>query len=247
MKTINGISSFFCLFFALILFTSTTTDSGDPNAISGAPVTYVSADFQISTVSTPGGLCKGYDSRIRVTVTNAGMAGYAQDIPVKLVVSQTGSQTRTYFSKVKGGFAGRDTYGKEVWFDKVRIDNYKNVRLHATVNYDKKITETNYGNNDKIADAKVGGACGAPVAQKGKKLTVRVFDTPSSSPRTGLYVELRKGSLIKNGNTGNTGAAVIDNVPSGTYNLIVKQGTAVLENRNYVMPGYDTSLNIILD
>lgn len=247
MKKIKLFSSTLSLFLALIVFMSTTTEAGDPSSVSGLSTDYFAPDFRISQITTPGGLCKGYDSRVRVTVTNAGMAGYKQDIPVRLVVSQSGGVTKTYLGKVKGGFAGRDNYGQAVWFDHVQINNYKEVKLHATVNHDKSITETNYGNNDKIAKAKVANACGATAVKTGKRLSVRVFDSPTSSPRKGLYVELRKGSIIRNGNTGNTGTVQINDVPVGSYNLIVKQGTAVLENRSYVMPAYNASLNIILD
>lgn len=248
MKAIKLISTVFSLFIAVIAFMSTTTEAGDPSYSSGSSEVYFAPDFRISRVATPGGLCKGGDSRVSVTVTNAGMAGYKQDVPVTLVVSQPGSKTKTYTSKVRNGFAGRDNYGQTVWFNDITIHNYKAVKLHATVNRDKSIQETNYGNNDKITTAKVGKACGnQPVAQKGKKLSVRVFDSPTSSPRTGLYVEMRKGSIVRNGNTGNTGTAQIKDVPTGSYYLIVKQGTAVLENRTYVMPAYDASLNIVLD
>jgi hypothetical protein len=121
------------------------------------------------------------------------------------------------------------------------------VKLHAKVNLDKTIQESNYGNNDKIISAKVGQECGALAAQTSKKLSIRVYDSPNTSPRPGLYVEVRNGSFIRVTNIGNTGTAQVEDVPSGSCNIIVNQGTAVLEDRTYVMPGYDASLNIVLD
>jgi hypothetical protein len=249
MKTINLFLIVFSFFTLLILCMSTTTEAGDPSFSSETMEEFFAPDFRISNIATPGGLCKGNESKVRVTVTNSAIAGYRHDIPVTLVVSEPGRKTQTYWGKIRNGFAGKDNKGQAVWFNNVLINDYKDVTLHAKVNEDKSIEETNYGNNDKKIKAKASHACGAPsaTAQPGKRLSVRVLDSPNSSPRTGLQVELRKGSIVRNGNTGNTGTAQIDDVPSGSYSLIVKQGTAVIEDRTYVMPNYNASLNIILD
>jgi hypothetical protein len=247
MKTINLFSTVFGFLALSFLFMSNTHDADDPGGNSGSMEEFFAPDFRISQIATPGGLCKGYESKVRVTVTNSSTAGYSQDIPVTLVVSEPGRPNRSYYGKVHGGFAGQDNQGQAVWFNNVQINDYKQVTLHAKVNTDKSIQETNYGNNDKIIKAKAASACGAQVALQGKTLSVRVYDTPSSPPRTGLSVELINSSLTLVGNTMNTGTATITDVPPGSYHLIAKQGTAVAESRTYVMPPYNASLNIVLD
>ena len=249
MKNLKLIATALGFFALLIIGMSATTDAGDPASVSMEMEDYWKPDFRVSRIATPGGLCQGSASKIRVTVTNSGMAGYRQDIPVTLFVSQPGAAPKSYLGKVRRGFAGRDNRGQSVWFHNVQIQNLNQVTMRAVVNHDKTIQETSFQNNSKLQRARVGKVCGAlsAPALAGKTLSVRVFDSPTSSPRTGLYVEMRKGSTVRNGNTGNNGTAQIQDVPKGRYNLIVKQGTAVLESRSYYMPTYNASLNIILN
>lgn len=228
------------IFLAGMSFTSSTD-----NALLGFD--YFAPDFRVSYVTASGGLCEGTQNKVRVTVTNNGNSGYKQDIPVRLAVSQKGSKTQYYIGKVRRGFSGRDSRGKAVWFHNIKIKNQEKVTLTAEVNYDKSVTETAYGNNRKSTTVKPKGKCGESVAQTGKTLSVKVFDTPSSPPRTGLYVEVRKGSFVKAGNTGNAGTAYLKPIPTGSYNVLVRQGTAVVEERTYIMPNYNASLNIVLD
>ncbi len=231
-------ASLFGIFMIGMSFTSADHEMGE----------YFAADFRVSNIRTPGGMCYGKsENKVMVTVTNQGNSGYKQDIPVRLAVAQKGSKTKYYTGKVRRGFTGRDTRGQTVAFNNIYIKNGEQVTLTAEVNHDKSVSESAYGNNRRTIKVRPKGKCGDAQAANGKTLSVRVYDNPGGSPRTGLGVEVRKSGFVKNGNTGNNGTAAITNVPVGSYTIRVNQGTSILETRTYVMPAYNATLNIVLD
>ncbi len=204
-------------------------------------------DLRVSAIATPGGLCQGNESKVRVTITNSQMAGVKAKIPVILYVSQQGQQPKSYVGYVSG-IGAKDNYGQPVWFNNVEISGTNSVTLKASVNPDQEIEESVYKNNTKVITAKPKNvACGqAPVAQ-GYPLTVYAQAQGQGGPISGAQITITKSTGQSfSGITGDDGKAVIANLPSGACNIkLVKQGYNDATTY-FVMTSYATNKTVTM-
>jgi len=219
-------------------------------------------DLKVSAIATPGGLCKGKNAKVRVSITNSQRVGVKEDIPVILYVKQNG-YTASYVGKLKGGIGPGANTGQPVWFNEVQIDNVSSVEFRAVVNPDLEIPETVYNNNTKVVRVRT-KSCGQTGTQQGKTLTVTVFKWGTWSAGhgdgiSGAAVVVVKNGQTYSGTTNSQGKAVISSVPKGTYRIsVTKSGyQQVKDNLNgtnpphypatyktFSMPTYDTNTNI---
>ena len=188
-------------------------------------------DLKVSAIATPGGLCKGNESKVRVSITNSQMAGVKVKIPVILYVSQNGERPSSYVGYLESGIGPNANSGQPVWFNNVVIPaTNKTVTLKAVVNPDHEIEESAPNNNTKVITAKVTKACGqAPQPAQGATLTVTAYVGPwNNSNYTGLpqaAVTIVKSGQTYTGTTGSNGKATFPNLPAGQCNItVVKQG-----------------------
>ncbi|MBK8506734.1 MAG: carboxypeptidase regulatory-like domain-containing protein [Saprospiraceae bacterium] len=209
-------------------------------------------DLRVSAIATPGGLCKGNESKVRVSITNSQSVGVSADVPVILFVSQSGEQPSSYVGYLKGGIGPNANSGQPVWFNNVVIPaTNKTVTLKALVNPDGDIEESVQNNNTKVISAKVTKACGqATQPAQGATLTVTAYVGPwNNSNYTGLpqaAVTIVKSGQTYTGTTGSNGKATFPNLPAGQCNItVVKQG---FQNGTKVfnMSTYNNNTNVAM-
>lgn len=240
MKTLKFFSSVLTLF--IFLFTTSVGHAGTGYAIK--------PDLRVSQISTPGGLKKGSCSKIRVTITNPGMAPAKGTIPVILYVSQSGYPPKSYVGYLQGGLGPNSNYGKSVWFNNVEIASTGTVTLKAFVNPDHQIQESVYNNNTKIIKAKVSQYCGgSSTPVQGAKLEVTVYEEGTWQYGSYSAIQGAKITVTKNGQTytgysGNNGKYVFSSIPKGMVQIKVQKYGYQTVIQNYNMPTYYAKKNI---
>ena len=222
-------------------------------------------DLRVSAISTPGGLCKGNKSKVRVSITNSQMAGVKVDIPVILFISQNG-YSHSYVGKLKRGIGPRANSGQPVWFNDVVIDNTSQVTIKAVVNPDHEIHESVWNNNTKVVKVKVKGDCNQPTTQQAAKMIVTVYKSGTWSggqgqPISGATVTVTKNGQNYSGTSGNNGKATINGVPKGSCKIRVirsgyyqvgppsnqyPDGVPYPNGQSYNMPTYEAKVNIAM-
>lgn len=211
-------------------------------------------DLRVSKIATPGGLCKGNDSKVRVTITNPSMAAAKGTISVILYVSQKGQKPSSYVASISGGLGPNSNYGKPVWFKNVKIPATGQVTLKALVNPDQEIHESVYNNNTKIQKAKVAKQCGqtGTVAQGGAQLQVTTFaegqwNNSNYTPVTSVTVRVKKnGQTIAQGVTNHQGKYTFSSIPKGMCQIQVQKNGYQTETMSYNMPTYNAKKNIAM-
>jgi hypothetical protein len=216
-------------------------------------------DLKVSAIATPGGLCKGNESKIRVSITNSQMAGVKVDIPVILFVSQNG-YSHSYVGKLKGGIGPNANSGQPVWFNNVVIDNTTPVTLKAVVNPDHEILESVANNNTKIVKVKVKGDCNQPTQQQAANMIVTVYKSGTWSGGQGQSISGATVTVKRNGQSYpssylGSGKYQVNGVPKGSCKIIVtKSGYYQVGPNNvpypngqsYNMPTYEAKVNIAM-
>ncbi len=210
-------------------------------------------DLRVSKIATPGGLCKGNESSVRVTITNPSMAAAKGTISVILYVSQKGGKPSSYVGTISGGLGPNSNYGKPVWFKNVTIPATGEVTLKALVNPDQQIHESVYNNNTKIQKAKVTKQCGqsGPVAQ-GAELQVTTFvegewNYSNYTPVPSVTVRVKKnGQTIAQGVTNHQGKYTFNSIPKGMCQIQVQKNGYTTETHSYNMPTYNAKKNIAM-
>jgi hypothetical protein len=253
MKTIRLLSMAF-LFASFIIIGMSFTDGSENESNEENNLEVLKADLRVSAIATPGGLCKGNASKVRVTVTNSQMAGVKEKIPVILYVSQNGSKPSSYVGYLNKGIGPNANYGLPVWFKNVKIPNTGIVTLKAKVNPDLEIQESNYNNNQKITKVKVAKVCGqAPAPATGGKLTVTAYEDGqwnygnyTAIPSATVTVK-KSNQVIATGSTGNDGKYTFNSIPKGYVKIEVSKSGCPTASRNYNMPTYHAKVNMALD
>ena len=253
MKTIRFIP-ITLLFASIFLIGMSFTDGPVSKVNNENNLEALKPDLRISAIATPGGLCKGNDSKVRVTVTNSQMAGVKNKIPVILFVSQNGSKPSSYVAYLNKGIGPNANYGLPVWFKNVKIPNTGTVTLKAKVNPDLDIQESNYNNNQKITKVKVGKVCGqAPAPATGGKLTVTAYEDGqwnygnyTAIPQATVTIK-KSNQTIATGTTGSNGKYTFNTIPKGYIKIEVAKSGCPSASRNYNMPTYHAKVNMALD
>ena len=218
-------------------------------------------DLKVSAIATPGGLCKGNKSKVRVSITNSQMVGVKVDIPVILFISQNG-YSKSYVGKLKGGIGPNTNTGQPVWFNDVVIDNTSKVTLKAVVNPDHEIFESVPNNNTKVIYAKVKGDCGQATTTQTALLTVTVrkFVTSGQGQTlAGALVTVKRNGQSNSytGTSDSNGKVTFNTVPNGMCNVKVTKdgyqhcapygaGSPYLNGQSYNKPPYTANLNITM-
>jgi hypothetical protein len=242
----------FRIFFSMMtlaLVAAIAMSFSNPNS-STSPA--VLPDLKVSAIATPGGLCKGNESKVRVSITNSQMAGVKVNVPVILFVSQSGEKPSSYVAYLEGGIGPNANSGQPVWFNNVVIPaTNKTVTLKAVVNPDHEIEESVPNNNTKIITAKVTKACGvtAPVAQ-GAKLEMTIYQGAwNYSNYQGVseaLITVTKNGQNYTGTTGNNGKYTFPSIPKGMVSIKVEKQGYQTVTQNYNMPTYTAKKNIQL-
>ncbi len=216
-------------------------------------------NLRISTIATPGGLCVGTDSKVRVNITNGSVAAVKAKIPVILVVSQAGQGPTSYLGYLEKGIGPNTNTGQPVWFHNVKIEAQGTVTLKAHVNPDNEIEESNYNDNVKVQTARVTKNCGQATTPTAGNLTVTLYQQGSWS--AGNYTAIanaqvtvkKGGATVGTGTTGSNGKVTINNVDKGSIEVYatkngcqlitnVPNGTQAVHKHN--MPTYNTNINV---
>lgn len=156
LKLLTVLLGLTALAFMTMSFTSDNVFSSRKNTLLDVAIL---PDLKVSAISTPGGLCMGNKSTVRVSIINSQMAKVKVDIPVILLIYQDGGHRTPYVGKLKGGIGPNAISGQPVWFKNVVIDGKYPVTIKAIVNPDHEIFESVANNNDKIITARVKGNC----------------------------------------------------------------------------------------
>lgn len=260
MKTLKHLIVLFGLSaITLITMSFTTKDiqTTYDTALSEGPLR---PDLKVSAIATPGGLCKGNKSKVRVSITNSQMVGVKVDIPVILFISQNG-YSHSYVGKLKGGIGPNTNTGQPVWFNDVVIDNTSKVTLKAVVNPDHEIFESVPNNNTKVIYAKVKGDCGQTATAPTALLTVTVRKYSEESglgqASAGALVTVKRNGQLNSytGTTDSNGKVTFNNVPNGMCNVKVAKdgyhhcapygdGAPYPNGQSYNKPPYTAKLSI---
>lgn len=254
-KFLSVLLSLSAMAFMTMSFTSVDVLSSSNSTLLDAAIL---PDLKVSAISTPGGLCVGNKSKVRVSITNSQMAGVKVDIPVILFISQNG-YSKSYVGKLKG-IGPKSNYGQPVWFNNVVIDNNSTVTIKAVVNPDHDVFESVANNNTKIIKAKVKGNCNQPAAQQAANMIVTVYKAGTWSggqgqPISGANVTVTKNGQNYSGTSGNNGKVTINGVPKGSCKIkVTKSGYAQVGPNNvsypngqsYNMPTYEAKVNIAM-
>ncbi|NND35265.1 MAG: hypothetical protein HKN76_21940 [Saprospiraceae bacterium] len=255
MKTLKFLSFFFSLgALAMLAMSFTNQTSFESQAL-----TALRPDLKVSAIATPGGLCIGKDSKVRVSITNSQMVGVKVDIPVILFVSQNG-YSKSYVGKLKGGIGPNANSGQPVWFKNVEIKNNSKVTLKAVVNPDHEIFESVPNNNTKIIYARVKGNCGQASPAQAANMIVTVYKDGTWSggqgqPISGATVTVTKNGQNYTGTSGNNGKATINSVPKGYckikvqkngYQQVGPNSQPYYNGQTYNMPTYEAKVNIAM-
>jgi hypothetical protein len=245
MKTLKLLSFIFGL--AVVSLVTMSFRSAGTQSVSSALL----PDLRVSAIATPGGLCQGNESKVRVSITNSQMIGVKQKIPVILYVSQQGEQPKSYVGYLEGGIGPNANSGQPVWFNNVAIPAVnKNVTLKAVVNPDQEIQESKYNNNTKIINAKVVKACGqAPTAVAGASLEMTVYKdgTWQAGNYQGIHsaqVTVTKSGQTYTGTTNNNGKYTFPAIPKGMVSIKVEKQGYQTVTQSYNMPTYPAKKNI---
>jgi hypothetical protein len=249
MKTLKIISSVFGLL-AFALFAMSFTHSNSARLIHSS--SFALPDLRVSQIATPGGLCKGNESKVRVTITNSQAVGVRDKIAVILYVSQKGAKPSSYVGYLDSGIGPNSNYGQPVWFKNVIIPNTGSVTLKAVVNPDQEIQETVYNNNTKIIQAKVAKVCGqTPPPAQGATLTVTAYvdgqwNYSNYTPVSQASVTIVKSGQTYTGTTGSNGKATFPNLPSGTCNITVTRPGYQTATKVFTMSSYNNNTNVAM-
>lgn len=249
MKTLKLFSIFLSLvLISMAAMSFTSTDSVDVN---NAGTHALLPDLKISQIATPGGLCQGNLSKVRVSITNSQMIGVKVKIPVILFVSQQGSQPKSYVGYLQGGIGPNSNYGQPVWFNNVVIpETGKTVTLKAVVNPDQEIQESVYNNNTKIIQARVSKVCGQTTPVQGATLTVTAYtgdwNFGNYTGVSGAVVTVVKSGQTYTGTTGSNGKATIPNLPTGMCNITVTKQGYQNGTKSFMMSSYPNNTNIAM-
>lgn len=247
MKTLKFIYSVFGLL-ALALFAMSFTT---PH-LSSKGSDIILPDLRVSNISTPGGLCKGTESKIRVTITNSSMGAAKGTIPVILYVSQSGQTPKSYVGYLQGGLGPNSNYGKTVWFKNVVIGNTGQVTLKALVNPDFDIQESVYNNNTKIIRANVSKVCGQTTQPaQGATLTVTAYvdgqwNYSNYTPVSSASVTIVKSGQTYTATTASNGKATFPNLPTGTCNITVTKPGYQTGTKVFNMSSYNNNTNVAM-
>jgi hypothetical protein len=245
MKTLKILSFFFVVaLVSLVTMSFTVTETNSESSLALLP------DLKVSAIATPGGLCKGNQNKVRVSITNSQMIGVSVNIPVILFVSQQGSQPSSYVGVLEGGIGPNANSGQPVWFSNVVIpDINRAVTLKAVVNPDQEVQESRYNNNTKIITAKVAKICGqtTPVAGASLEMTIYKEGTWSGGNYQGLpgaVVTVTKSGQNYTGTTGNNGKYTFPSIPKGSVSIKVEKQGYTTVTQSYMMPTYTAKKNI---
>ena len=247
MKTLKLFYSVFGLFILALIAMSFT----------GSHLTLIESDIilpdlRVSNISTPGGLCKGSKSKIRVTVTNSSMGAAKGNIPVILYISQSGQTPKSYVGYVQGGLGPNSNYGKPVWFSNVPIASTGQVTLKALVNPDFDIEESVYNNNTKIIRANVSKDCGQETQpSQGATLTVTAYvdgqwNYSNYTPVSSASVTIVKNGQTYTGTTASNGKATFPNLPTGQCNITVAKAGYQNGTKVFTMSSYNNNTNVAM-
>ncbi len=247
MKTLKLFSIFLSLVLislAAMSFTSTDSVSLDHTGSNA-----LLPDLKVSQIATPGGLCKGNLSKVRVSITNSQMIGVKEKIPVILFVSQQGSPPSSYVGYLEKGIGPNANSGQPVWFNNVVIPETGTVTLRAVVNPDQEIQESRYNNNTKIIQARVSRVCGeATQPAQGATLTVTAYtgdwNYGNYTGVPGATVTVVKSGQTYTGTTGSNGKATIPNLPTGMCNITVTKPGYENGTKSFMMSSYPNNTNI---
>jgi hypothetical protein len=251
MKTFKFFAFFVVMSIVSIVAMSFTSSSTEVSS-AGAELALL-PDLRVSQISTPGGLCQGNLSKVRVSITNSQMAAVKVKIPVILYVSQQGQQPSSYVAYLEKGIGPNANYGQPVWFSNVTIPaTGSRVTLRAVVNPDQEIQESAYNNNSKIVQARVTKVCGQTTQPpQGATLTVTAYEDGSWNfgnyqAVAGAAVTIVKNGQTYTGTTGSNGKASIANLPSGSCNITVTKPGYQTASRSYMMSSYNNNVNIAM-
>ena len=253
MKTLKVLSFLFSLS-AIAMLAMSFSFHNASNAESNA----ILPDLRVSAITTPGGLCKGKASKVRVSITNSQMIGVKKKIPVILFVSQKG-YSKSYVGYLKG-IGPNSNSGQPVWFSNIEIKNYEKVTLKAVVNPDHEIYESVPNNNTKIVYAKVKGQCGQTTAPQAANMIVTVYKAGTWSGGqfqaiAGASVTVTRNGQNYTGTTGSNGKATINSVPKGMckirvqkngYQQVGPNNAPYYNGQSYNMPTYQAKVNIAM-
>lgn len=250
MKTLKLFSIFLSLvLISLAAMSFISTDSVNLNS-SGSYA--LLPDLKVSQIATPGGLCKGNLSKVRVNVTNSQMIGVKEKIAVILYVSQQGSQPSSYVGYLEKGIGPNDNSGQPVWFNNVIIqETGQTVTLKAVVNPDQEIQESVYNNNTKIIQARVSKVCGQTTSTaQGATLTVTAYtgmwNSGNYTAVPGASVTLVKSGQTFTGTTGSNGKATFPNLPTGMCDITVTKQGYQNGTKAFMMSSYPNNTNIAM-
>jgi hypothetical protein len=221
-------------------------------ALATAPIeAQAKPDLRISRISTPGGLCAGSDGKVQVNVNNSSQLAPARGtVVVKLTISQPPAQPTAHIAEIQNGVGPNGN--QAAWFHNVPIPATGTVTLHAVVNPDQAIEESNYGNNDKLQTANVTTVCGAPPPPPpGYTMTVTAYragtwQAGQYQAIAGADVSVTCGTFSANGQTGSNGKVAIAGVPKSPPNCAItvsKTGCTTNTLSSYKMPAYNASVN----
>ncbi len=246
MKTLKILSFFFAVVLvSLATMSFTVTETNTESSLALLP------DLRVSAIATPGGLCKGNENKVRVSITNSQMIGVKEKIPVILFVSQEGSQPSSYVGYLEKGIGPNANSGQPVWFNNVVVpDINKSVTLKAVVNPDQEIQESRYNNNTKIINARVTKICGqaAPVAA-GANLEMTIYKEGTWSGGnyqgiSGALVTVTKSGQNYTGTTNNNGKYTFPSIAKGSVSIKVEKQGYQTVTQSYMMPTYNAKKNI---
>jgi hypothetical protein len=220
----------------------------------GAPAAEAQAkpDLRVSRISTPGGLCVGNDGKVQVNIQNSSQqAPVKETVPVKLTISQPPAPPTAHLAYIENGIGPNGN--QAAWFHNVPIAATGSVTLHAHVNPDLQIEESNYRNNDRRQTVTVTSVCGAPPPPPaGATLTVSVYQTGTWSGGQGQWipganVSVSCGTVFSaNGQTGSNGKVSFPGTPKSppTCTISVSKPGCTSNSLGFGMPSYNTNRNV---